>query len=234
MFKLLKLIKYYLFKKKGLFYPRFTDDFYTFHQGKLRGSVEEIKKRQSVYLKYIKNISRPLKDKYYFLDIGFGRGEFIDLLKEQKLKNIEGVDINKNYVSKAKQKGYIVYHEDALKHLYLSEKQYYGISAFHIIEHLDFYQLFDLLLLCSKKIIKGGVLILETPNVENIKVGSTSFHLDYTHKLKLPSLLIKTLLKYLGFIKIEFLYLQPERKIIKNDIEHLMFSAQDLGVIAYK
>lgn len=222
MKKIIRLIKYYLFKKKGLFYPRLADDFYTFHQDKLRGSVDEIKKRQSVYLKYIKDIPKPLKDKYYFLDIGFGRSEFISILKEQKFKNIEGVDINKDFVVKAKRNNHHVYCEDVIRHLYLSRKQYYGISAFHIIEHLDFYQLFDLLLLCSKKIIKGGVLILETPNVENIKVGSTSFYFDYTHKLKLPSLLLKTLLEYLGFTRIELLYLHPDE------------NPQDLGVIAYK
>ena len=222
MFKLFRLIKYYFLRKNGLFYPTLANDFYVFHQNKLRGSYEEIKKRQSVYLEYIKDIPRPLKDKYYFLDIGFGRGEFIDLLKEQKLKNIEGVDINKDYVLKAKKKDHVVYHKDALKHLYLSEKQYYGISAFHLIEHLDFNQLFDLLVLCSKKIIKGGLLILETPNVENLKVGSTSFFLDYTHKLKLPSLLIKILLEYLGF-KVELLYLHPNET-----------GAQDLGIIATK
>jgi len=218
-----KIIKYNLLRKKGLFYPRLADDFYTNHQNKLRGSTEEIKKRQSVYLKYIKDIPRPLKDKYYFLDIGFGRGEFIELLIKDKLKNVEGVDINKNYILKAKQKGLIVYHDDALKHLYLSEKQYYAISAFHFIEHINFSQLFDLILICSKKLVKGGVLILETPNVENIKVGSSTFYLDYTHKLKLPSLLLKTLLEYLGFNKIEFLYLHPN--------EH---GAQNLGVVAYK
>lgn len=220
MKKILKKIKYLLFKKKGLFYPKLVDDFHTYHQDKLRGSYEEIKKRQSVYLKYIKNIPKPIKSENYFLDIGFGRGEFIDLLKDLKLKNVEGVDINKKYVVKAKQNGFTVYHNDGLKHLYLSEKRYYGISAFHLIEHLDFSQLFDLLIICSKKLVKGGVLILETPNVENIRVGASSFYLDYTHRIKLPSLLIKTLLEYLGFKKIEFLYLQPEE-----------FGAQDLGII---
>lgn len=218
-----KLIKYHLLRNKGLFYPRFAGDFYTFHQGKLRGPIDDIKKRQSIYLKYIKAIPKTLKDKYFFLDIGFGRGEFINILKEQKFKNIEGVDINKEYILKAKQKGYTVFEGDALKHLYLSEKKYYGISAFHLIEHLEFNQLFDLLLICSKKLVKGGVLILETPNVENTKVGSSSFHLDYTHKLKLPSLLIKTLLEYLGFTKIEFLYLHSDGTC-----------AQDLGIVAYK
>lgn len=223
MKNIVKRLKYFFFKKKGLFYPKFADNFYAFHQDRLRGSVAEIKKRQSVYLRYIKNIPKPLKNENYFLDIGFGRGEFIELLRNLRLKNIEGVDTNKEYFQKAKARGYAVYHEDAIRHLYLSKKGYYGISAFHLIEHLDFPNLFDLLLICSKKIVKGGVLILETPNVENIGVGSTSFYLDYTHKLKLPSLLLETLLKYFGFSKIEFLYLQPNKS-----------GAQDLGVIAYK
>lgn len=233
MKNLFKKIKYYLLKKKGIFYPRFADSFYTYQQEKLRGSVDDIKKRQSIYIKYIKKVPKRIKNNT-FLDVGFGRGEFIELLKKNKFENIEGVDINKNYVLAARKKGLVVYPGDGLKHLYLSEKQYYGISAFHLIEHIDFSQLFDLLLICSKKLVKGGVLILETPNVENIKVGSTTFNLDYTHKLKLPSILIKTLLEYLDFKKIEFLYLQPEKKTIRNDVEHLIFGPQDLGVIAYK
>lgn len=234
MNKMFKKIKYFFYEKRGLFYPRFADDFYTYQQEKLRGSVSEIKKRQSIYLKYIKNVPKELKNKNSFLDIGFGRGEFIGLLKAEKLKNIEGVDINKKYVLNAKKKGYMVFQDDALKYLYLSEKKFYGISAFHLIEHINFNQLFDLMLICSKKLVKGGVLILETPNIENIKVGSNSFNLDYTHKLRMPSLLIKTLLEYLNFKKIEFLYLQPEKKQIKDDVERLIYGAQDLGVVAYK
>lgn len=234
MKKIIRLIKYYLFNKKGLFYPKFADGFYAFHQNKLRGSVDEIKKRQSIYLKYIKTIPKTLRDKYYFLDIGFGRGEFLDLLKEQKLKNIEGVDTNNKYVVKAREAGHTVYLENGLKHLYLSEKKYYGISAFHLIEHLDFNQLFDLMLLCSKKLEKGGVLILETPNTENIKVSSTAFNFDPTHKLKIPSLLIRILLDYLRFIKIKFLYLHPIKKKLTGEIDQHIFGAQDLGIIATK
>lgn len=234
MKNLFKKIKYYLLKKKGIFYPRFADSFYTYQQEKLRGSVDEIKKRQLIYLKYIRKVSKELRNKNSFIDIGFGRGEFIELLRAEKFKNIEGVDINKKYVLNAKKKGYTVFQDDGLRHLYLSEKKFYGISAFHLIEHINFNQLFDLMLICSKKLVKGGVLILETPNIENIKVSSNTFNLDYTHKLRLPSLLIKTLLEYLDFKKIEFLYLQLEKNQIKDDVERLLYGAQDLGVVAYK
>lgn len=223
MKRFFKILKYF-FLKNGLFYPKYADDFYTFHQDRLRGFYEEVQTRQSVYLKYLNGIPKSLQNTNYFLDIGFGRGEFIDLLTQNKLKNIEGVDINKEYVLKAKQKGYQAYHDDGLRYLYLSDKKYYGISAFHVIEHIEFHKLFDLLLVCSKKIAPGGVLIMETPNIENIRVGSSSFFLDPSHKLKLPSLLIKTLLKYFGFRKIEFLYLQQDKHK----------EAQDLGVVAYK
>ncbi len=223
MRKFFKTIKYF-FSKKGLFFPKFADDFYTFHQDRLRGPYEEIKDRQSVYLKYIKAVPEASRKKNYFLDIGFGRSEFIDLLSEKKFKNIEGVDINTVYVERANKKGHRVYCGDGLKYLYLTEQKYYGISAFHLIEHIEFHELFDLLLVCSKKLVPGGVLIMETPNVENVRVGSSSFFLDPSHKLKLPSLLIKTLLKYFDFRKIEFLYLQQDKY---NE-------AQDLGVVAYK
>lgn len=218
-----KRIKYLLLSKKGLFFSRFADSFYTFQQEKLRGSIDEIKKRQTVYLKYIKKLPKTIRSKHFFLDIGFGRGEFLNILQKNKFKKLEGVDTNKNYVLSTNKKGITVYHDDGIRYLYLSQKKFYGISAFHLIEHIEFIQLFDLLVLCQKKLVKGGILILETPNVENIGVGSSTFYLDYTHKLKLPSLLLRALLEYLGFNKIEFLYLHPN--------EH---GAQDLGVIAYK
>lgn len=230
---ILKNIKYSLLKSNGIFYPKYADDFYSLHQKNLRGSYKEIRKRQSVYIKYCTKIPLINRKKNSFIDIGFGRGEFIDLLYDNKFTNIEGVDINEEFVSKADKNKFEIYHDDGIRHMYLSEKKYYGISAFHLIEHIDFPQLFDLLLICSKKLVKGGILILETPNVENIKVGSTTFYLDYTHKLKLPVQLLTMMLKYFGFTKVEVLYLQPE-KTTTQGINQLLYGARDLGIVAYK
>ncbi len=217
-----------------LFWLRFSDQFYIFQQNKLRGNFTEIKKRQEIYVKYIKDINKNKLDSFPFLDCGFGRAEFLELLREEHISNTIGVDINKNFVKCAQAKRFKVVQSDILEYLYLSQEKYSGISAFHLIEHLTFPQFFDFLLMCHKKLINGGVLILETPNVENIVVSSTTFHYDHTHIQKLPKLLLQIMLEFNKFAKIEYLYLSPAKSKISTDIDHLLFGEQDLGVIAYK
>ena len=73
-------LKYCLKNKSGLFYPRFKDQFYAFQQYKFRGAFKDIKKKQKIYISYIKKVSDKIFIKYPFLDVGFGRGEFLELL----------------------------------------------------------------------------------------------------------------------------------------------------------
>lgn len=223
-----------LYTKKALFWPRFSNQFYAFQQDKLRGTVSEIKERQKIYLPYIKKMNKKTIKKSPFLDCGFGRGEFLELLKKNGIRNTIGVDINTQFIKDAQEKGFNVIQSDILKFLYVSQEFYTGISAFHLIEHLSFPQLFDFLFLCNEKLIKRGVLILETPNIENIIVSSITFNYDHTHVQKLPKVFLHTLLKFIGFSKIEFLYLHPAKSIVSTEADRLLFGAQDLGVIAYK
>ena len=230
----LKFLKFSLYRKKGLFYPRFQDELYNFQQEYMRGNYTDIKKRQKVYLKYIKKIPKESLKSFPFLDAGFGRGEFLDMLKEKGIKNAIGVDINKKSVVQALKKGIKAVDGDINKYLYLQTESLSGISAFHIIEHMSFAQFFDFLILARDRLITKGVLIMETPNIENILVSSLTFYYDHTHQLKLPRLLIKSLLEFIGFRKIKFLYLHPakNKNITKDD--ELLYGPQDLGVIAYK
>lgn len=233
MKRILKKLNYKLSRQKGIFYPKFADQWSDYHQSKLRGAVEEIKKRQSIYLSYINQISSSIK-KYPFLEVGFGRGEFLELLKSTKLSSIKGVDNNLLFVKNAKKKGFDAYHSDALEYLYLSKDLFSGISAFHFIEHLHFFQLFDFLYMCSHKITKGGKLILETPNIENIQVSSINYYFDFTHIQKITPILLRTLLEFFKFSKIEFLYLHPMKSKLRTNLDKLLYGAQDLGIIATK
>jgi hypothetical protein len=45
----------------------------------------------------------------------------------------------------------------------------------------------------------GGLLILETPNPENLTVGTWSFHLDPTHKVPIPPVLLQYHAEVAGF-----------------------------------
>lgn len=220
--------------KRGIFYPKLKDQFYIFQQQKIRGSYEDIRVRQKTYLKYIDKVPKNILQQYPFLECGFGRGEFLGLLREHGLKNVAGVDTNKKYVQTAQKQRFTVIHDDAVKYIYLYNGYFSGVSAFHLIEHLTFPQLFDFLFLCSKKLAKGGILLLETPNIENLVVSSTSFYYDHTHILKISRLFLENLLEFLEFSKIQFLFLHEARPKILNDVESLLFGPQDLGVVAYK
>jgi O-antigen chain-terminating methyltransferase len=55
----------------------------------------------------------------------------------------------------------------------------------------------------------GGVVIFETPNPDNVVVGSHYFYLDPTHRHPLPSELMEFVFKHQGFREIEVLNLHP-------------------------
>jgi len=219
---------------KSLFYHLFEDQFYTFQQNKFRGSFNEIKKRQKIYLPYIKKVDKKILTKHSFLDCGFGRGEFLELLRENKIQNCKGVDISNDYVVDALKKGLEVYKNDAISFLYLADEKFSGISSFHVIEHLSFTQMFDFLVLAFHKLEKGGVLILETPNIENMIVSGTSFYYDHTHIQKIPKALLIEVLGFIGFSDITPMALHPIKTSHKNRSEKFLFGSQDLGIVAYK
>lgn len=165
---------------------------------------------------------------------GLVGGEFLELLKENNIKNCKGVDINNDYITDALKRGLSVYKNDVISFLYLTNEKFSGISSFHLIEHLNFAQLFDFLIISFHRLEKGGVLILETPNVENIIVSSTTFYYDHTHIQKIPKELLIQVLEFIGFSKITPIVLHPIKESYKDRSEELLFGAQDLGVIAYK
>jgi O-antigen chain-terminating methyltransferase len=55
----------------------------------------------------------------------------------------------------------------------------------------------------------GGVAIFETPNPENVLVGSNFFYLDPTHHHPLPRDLTQFLFEQRGFDRVEVLNLNP-------------------------
>ncbi len=226
-------IKYELKGKNSIFLDKVEDSFYEFHQNRLRGNEKLIKQKQQIYIPFIGKINKSILKQYEFLDCGFGRGEFLEILRDLHIPKILGVDTNKNFITLSKDKNFNVVEDDAIRYLYVHEKKYSGISAFHLIEHLTFNELFDFLLICQKKIAKGGVLILETPNIENVIVSTKTFYYDPTHIQKLPRIFLLTLLEFFGFKDITFLPIHPSKEQNNTEIDNILFGPQDMGVVAY-
>lgn len=191
------------------------DDFYLRFEEHFRGSKETIKQRLEVYLPAIETIMALYPDKPA-LDIGCGRGEWLELLKEQGY-HAKGVDLNASMVAACQEMGFDVAHQDALAYLKQQKQQAFTvISGFHIAEHLPFEQLFELIQIAKEKLVPGGLLILETPNPESIQVGSCSFYLDPTHKHPLPPDLMEFVAKELAYHKIVIKRLNGQQKPDQN------------------
>ncbi|GHU38698.1 hypothetical protein AGMMS50256_38160 [Betaproteobacteria bacterium] len=59
-----------------------------------------------------------------------------------------------------------------------------------MVEHIGFDQLQSLISNALRVLKPGGLLIMETPNPENIVVGTTDFYRDPTHLLATCSSII--------------------------------------------
>ena len=218
---------------KSLYFPQFEDDFYLFQQEKFRGSYKLIRDRQKKYIPYLKNV-RKFAQKHPFMDIGFGRGEFLEILKEQEFPHILGVDLNAKYCKNARENGYEAVCADGISYLQEHKGKLAGISAFHVIEHITFEQLFDLIYLAHMKLVEGGLLLFETPNIENVLVSSTTFYIDHTHITKLSPDFMKSLFEFFQFKNIEIVYSSAIVDKPQNEVDKYLFGPMDFAIVANK
>lgn len=216
------------------------DAFYVAFEDRFRGNSEEIKKRLEVYLPILKKADISTSES--ILDLGCGRGEWLELLRDNGYK-AAGIDCNRVMIAECQAHNLDVQEADAIAHLQsLPSESLAGITGFHIIEHLPFPQLLQLFAEAIRILKPGGIAIFETPNPQNVIVGSKSFYFDPTHRNPLPSELTQFLLENTGFEPVEILPLNPgdsNSKIPGDDtiiqrFNGLFYGPQDYAVIGHK
>jgi SAM-dependent methyltransferase len=176
-------------------------DYFGFAE-RFRGSEEDIKARQLSYLKYFQGHND-------ILDIGCGRGEFLELLREAGMK-VQGIDVDLDMVLYCRDKGLNAIQEDGLAYLdSLPDEVLGGIFAAHVIEHLDSKQTVELVKLCRRKLRSGGILILETFNPKCLTIFAESFYMDFSHTKPIHPEAMKFLLESGGFLDIELKFSRP-------------------------
>lgn len=193
-----------------------------------RGSEDLIKQRHTFYLKYFKK-SRSV------LDIGCGRGEFLEILKMNGV-DATGIDINKQKVGYCKKKNLKVVHASFEK--YLSDQPdntFDGIFASQVIEHLSFDELTTLFRLCFKKLQQDGILVVETVNPHCFPAFKL-FYLDPSHVKPLFPEVVKFFFVSSGYQKVKLLYLHPVNPKInmRMSASYLQFECADYTVIGTK
>lgn len=214
-----------------------STDFYRAFEERHRGPRKLIRSRLQVYQPFI----TPLLGIYQpanAIDLGCGRGEWLELLQDTGFAP-QGVDLDAGMLAACTERGLPVTQGDALSHLQsLDDASQCIVSGFHIAEHLTFDHLNALVQQAFRVLKAGGLLILETPNPENLVVGASNFYLDPTHLRPLPPPLLSFLPEYHGFARVRTLRLQEQPELRQRSDITLMDVlggvSPDYAVVAQK
>jgi glycosyltransferase involved in cell wall biosynthesis/SAM-dependent methyltransferase len=151
------------------------DGTYVAFEDIFRGSEDFIRDRQRRYLDL-------LGDREPVLDIGCGRGEFLDLLREQRLE-YAGIDVDPDTVERCRAKGHKnVEVADANSYLERCADGSIGvIFCAQVVEHMPYKELLRFYELGWQKLKPGGLFIVETVNPHSVTALKT-FWVDLTHQ----------------------------------------------------
>ena len=216
------------------------DSFFASFDEHFRGNREAVKERLRIYLPILRDNGMGT-DAAPVLDVGCGRGEWLELLKEEGL-TASGTDVNSVLVSQCRERGLNVTQADLIDYLCsLSDGSLGAVSAFHIVEHLSLERLLCFLDEALRTLHSGGLILLETPNPRNIMVGSCNFYFDPTHRNPLPAEVLRFFIESRGFIVLDTICLNPsDEKPVQSDSEvaarfnEYFYGPMDYAIVARK
>ncbi len=214
-----------------------SDHFYRDFEDRHRGSRELIKSRLRAYLPFIEPL-RALPGAGRAIDLGCGRGEWLELLGEWGF-TAEGVDLDAAMLEACQERGLQTRTADALEALRaLPAASLALVSSFHLVEHLPFAELRAIVLQALRVLEAGGLLILETPNPENLVVGATSFYTDPSHLRPLPPELLGFVVEHAGFARRKLVRLQESAALTSTAPVDLFSvlegTSRDYAIVAQK
>ena len=174
---------------------------------RFRGTEEEIRRGQEFYKPYFRDCRN-------VLDIGCGRGEFLETMRELGVA-ARGIDLGEESVAQCREKGLAAEVADLFPYLAaLPMAEFDGIFLSQVVEHLDPMRLPEAIRLCAAGLERGGVLAVETPNPECLAIFGTHFFLDPTHTRPVPFPLMEFYMEEAGFGGIEVHKLSPASESI--------------------
>ncbi len=139
-----------------------------------RGSTDDIRRRLIAYLPHFEGATD-------VLDVGCGRGEFLDLLRERGV-TARGIDTNHEMIEVCHERGLVAEEGDALTYLGgLPDASLGGLLSTQVVEHLEPRYLLQLLDTAFLKLRPGATLILETINTASWAAFFSSYIRDITH-----------------------------------------------------
>ena len=172
---------------------------YVGFEDQFRGSQKDIRARVAEYLPNFEGASD-------VLDIGCGRGEFLDLLSEHGI-TAHGLDINHEMVEGCRDRGLRAEEGDAVSYLSgLPDGSLGGLFAAQVVEHLQPDYLMQLIDVAYDKLRPGSMIVLETINPACWFAFFESYIRDISHVRPIHPDTLKYLLLASGFQQVDVRY----------------------------
>jgi SAM-dependent methyltransferase/uncharacterized protein YoxC len=169
---------------------------YPAFEAAFRGSEDDVRARLGSYVPLFSG-ARDV------LDIGCGRGEFLELLRDAGI-TARGLDLNLEMVEMCRARGLDVAHGDALTYLRaLPDESLGGLFAAQVVEHLPPDYLLAFLNEGQRVLRPGATIALETINVGCWYAFFQSYIRDITHSRPLHPDTLQYLVTASGFTAAE-------------------------------
>ncbi len=212
------------------------DSLYAAFEDQFRGDSKEIRERLKYYLPFFQEAGKTTD----ILDLGCGSGDWLDLLRDEGLQ-ARGVEINTVMVAACRDRQLDVVNGDMLAFLRgLPDSCMNVVTAFHLVEHITFETMLELLEEVRRVLRPGGLVMLETPSPENLVVAACNFYSDPTHHKPVYPHTLTFILKNLDFTDVRLQFLHPVEGSPFKDNEPLaplhmwFYGPRDYAVVAAK
>jgi SAM-dependent methyltransferase len=138
-----------------------------------------------------------------FLDIGCGRGEILQIFKRllPQKKNY-GIDELRLYVKICQSKKLPVMWMNPVEKLGYVQGSFKAITCIHQLQYMYVGFIYTFLRLARMRLRRGGILILQIPNSENVS-EVTKWKNDPRYINAYSAFLIEYILRYVGFFAVE-------------------------------
>ncbi|MGB5892692.1 MAG: class I SAM-dependent methyltransferase [Ignavibacteriaceae bacterium] len=170
------------------------------------------------YLPILKEFNKDV----HILELGCGRGLFLEFLIDTGYKNVFGIDVSKEQIDIAKVQNLNAEEIGVLEYLKSNNEKFDLIFAIDLIEHFHKDELIPLFEGIYKNLKNGGAFVFHTPNGLGINANRIIYG-DLTHSsIFTPNSAIQ-ILKLVGFNKIEFFETEPYAKNVNGTLQLLLW-----------
>ena len=203
---------------------RLERDWWRWREDEVAGSLEStffaarFSGDESVIRRQSKSFVDLFRGRTRVLDLGSGRGTFLELLRDEGIAGY-GVDPDAKMNEEVRSRGFDAQTADGLTHLRsVEDGSIDGLFSRHVAEHVLPGELIAMLRECRRALAPGSPVVFITPNPATLTVGAHTFWLDPQHRRPIPPELFHFYLEVEGYERVETRTSEPSETRLSEDV----------------